>query len=73
MKPNKAVTFSFDLQPDDQIIPAGKQVGLMIFSSDRDYTLWPKAGTQLRVLLDDTALELPVVGGRSAYEAALAK
>ena len=73
LKPNKAVTFSFDLQPDDQIIPAGKQVGLMIFSSDRDYTLWPKAGTQLRVLLDDTALELPVVGGRSAYEAALAK
>jgi hypothetical protein len=27
----------------------------------------------LSVLLDDTALELPVVGGRSAYEAALEK
>jgi X-Pro dipeptidyl-peptidase len=73
LKPNKAVTVSFDLQPDDQVIPAGKQVGLMIFSSDRDYTLWPKAGTQLSVVLDDTALELPVVGGRSAYEAALEK
>ena len=39
-----STTLTFDLQPDDQIIPAGKRIGLMIFSSDRDFTLWPQAG-----------------------------
>ena len=53
---------TFDLQPDDQIIPAGKRIGLMIFSSDRDFTLWPKPGTELTIDLDHTSLRLPVVG-----------
>jgi len=54
---------TFDLQPDDQIIPKGKQIGLMIFSSDRDFTLWPAPGTELTVDLDSTSIALPVVGG----------
>jgi X-Pro dipeptidyl-peptidase len=54
---------TFDLQPDDQIIPAGKRIGLMIFSSDRDFTLWPSPGTELTIDLDRTSLRLPVVGG----------
>jgi X-Pro dipeptidyl-peptidase len=29
----------FDLQADDRVIPAGKRIGLMIFSSDRDFSL----------------------------------
>ncbi len=61
----------FDLQPDDQIIPAGKRLALMIFSSDRDFTLWPPAGTKLSVDLDGTSLELPIVGGQEAFERAV--
>jgi X-Pro dipeptidyl-peptidase len=61
---------TFDLQPDDQIIPAGKRVALMIFSSDRDFTLWPPAGTKLTVDLAATSLALPVVGGAAAFERA---
>jgi X-Pro dipeptidyl-peptidase len=61
--PGRFYTLTFDLQPDDQIIPAGKRIGLMIFSSDRDFTLWPKPGTELTVDLDDTSLRIPVVGG----------
>jgi X-Pro dipeptidyl-peptidase len=61
----------FDLQPDDQIIPAGKQIALMIFSSDRDFTLWPPPGTKLSVDLDATSLALPVVGGQAAFERAV--
>lgn len=60
----------FDLQPDDQVIPAGQQIGLMIFSSDRDFTLWPPAGTKLKVDLGATHLELPVVGGSESFKAA---
>ncbi len=43
----------------------------MIFSSDRDFTLWPEAGTELQIDLGKTALQIPVVGGRAAVEAAI--
>jgi X-Pro dipeptidyl-peptidase len=68
--PGEFVDVTFDLQPDDQIIPVGQQIGLMIFASDRDFTLWPKAGTELSVDLDGTELHLPVVGGTEAFRAA---
>jgi X-Pro dipeptidyl-peptidase len=63
LKPGKFYTMTFNLEPDDQIIPAGKQIGLMIFSSDREFTLWPEPGTKLTVDLDGTSITLPVVGG----------
>lgn len=59
---------SFELEPDDQIIPAGKQIGLMIFSSDREFTLWPAPGTRLTVDLDGTSVTIPVVGGAAAFK-----
>ena len=66
--PGRFVDVTFDLQPDDQVIPAGKRIGLMIFSSDRDFTLWPKPGTELTIDLDHTSLRLPVVGGAGAMQ-----
>ena len=67
----KFYRLTFELEPDDQIIPAGKRIGLMIFSSDRDFTLWPKPGTELTFDLDETSLRLPVVGGRNWFEEAV--
>ncbi len=67
LMPGKFYTVTFDLQPNDQIIPAGQQIGLMIFSSDREYTLWPHPGTELTIDLDDTSLTLPVVGGYDVF------
>jgi X-Pro dipeptidyl-peptidase len=63
----KDYTITFDLQPDDQIIKAGQQIGLMIFSSDQEYTLHPKPGTELMIHIGDTKLTLPVVGGKDAF------
>ena len=45
-------------------------IGVMIFSSGRDFTLWPKAGTQLTVDLDQTVIEMPVLGGGTAAKKA---
>jgi X-Pro dipeptidyl-peptidase len=70
LTPGEYVELSFTLQPDDQVIPAGQQLGLMIFSSDREFTLWPKAGTELSVDLAGTSLSLPVVGGKAALKRA---
>ena len=71
LKKGKFYEMTFSLQPDDQIIPAGQQIGLMIFSSDRDFTLWPKPGTELTVDLDGTSITIPVVGGISAVSKAI--
>ena len=59
---------TFDLQPDDQIIPAGQRIGLMIFSSDPEFTLQPERGTELTIDLDATSITLPVVGGAEGLE-----
>jgi X-Pro dipeptidyl-peptidase len=68
LKPGRFYDMTFDLEPDDQIIPAGKQIGLMIFSSDREFTLWPDPGTRLTIDLNGTSLTLPVVGGAGAIK-----
>jgi X-Pro dipeptidyl-peptidase len=70
LRPGQFVKLTFDLQPDDQVIPAGKRIALMILSSDRDFTLWPKAGTTLTVDLDSTQIIIPVVGGAKALKSA---
>ncbi|TVR69492.1 MAG: Xaa-Pro dipeptidyl-peptidase [Marinilabiliales bacterium] len=66
LEPGRFYDVTFDLEPDDQVIRAGQQIGLMIFSSDKDFTLWPDPGTEITVDLDGTTLRLPVVGGREA-------
>jgi X-Pro dipeptidyl-peptidase len=61
--PGRSYDVAFPLQPDDQVIPAGRRLALMIFSSDREFTLRPQPGTELTVDLARTSLRLPVVGG----------
>lgn len=69
--PGKFYEVSFDLQPDDQIIKKGQQIGLMIMSSDKEFTLHPEPGTELTVDLDGTMLTLPIVGGSQAFMSAV--
>jgi X-Pro dipeptidyl-peptidase len=69
LQKGKFYSVTFDLNPDDQVIKAGQQIGLMIFSSDKEFTLQPKPGTELTVKLDETSLVLPIVGGSEALNA----
>jgi X-Pro dipeptidyl-peptidase len=71
LKPGTFYSMTFDLQPDDQIIKKGQQIGLMIFSSDSQFTLHPKPGTQLTVDLNGTSIILPIVGGTNSFEKAV--
>ena len=70
LKPGEFYEMTFDLQPDDQIIKKGQQIGLMIFSSDNNYTLLPKPGTELTVNLAGTNITIPIVGGKNAFDKA---
>jgi X-Pro dipeptidyl-peptidase len=68
--PGQFVTLTFDLQPDDQMILPGQQLAVMVFSSDREFTLWPRAGTELTVDLDGSSFTIPIVGGEAAVRRA---
>lgn len=70
--PGRFYDVTFDLEPDDQIIPAGKQLGVMIMSSDAEFTLWPRPGTQLTVDLSRSSVTVPIVGGAAALTRAQA-
>lgn len=61
LAPGEFYDVEFELEPDDQIIPVGKRLALMIFGSDRDFTLWPEPGTEITVDLAGTTLEVPIV------------
>ena len=53
----------WDLQPDDYIWRAGHRIGLVVVSTDHDYTLRPRPGTRLTLNPSGSELQLPVVGG----------
>lgn len=71
LKKGRYYTLTFDLMPDDQIIRKGQQIGLMIFSSDSEFTILPEPGTELTVDLSKTKLVLPVVGGLEKLNTAI--
>ena len=71
LKKGQFYDLTFNLQPDDQIIKAGQQIGLVIFSSDKEFTIHPKPGTELTVDLDKTSITLPIVGGLDALKKAI--
>ncbi|WP_196807461.1 Xaa-Pro dipeptidyl-peptidase [Candidatus Solirubrobacter pratensis] len=68
--PGTFYTLEFDMQAKDAIVPAGRRLGLMVFSSDRQYTIRPAAGTQLTLDLAGSSITIPVVGGTSALATA---
>jgi X-Pro dipeptidyl-peptidase len=64
--PGKFYDVTFDLQPTDEFIPAGRQLALMIMSSDSEFTLAPPPGTELTVDLAGSSITIPVVGGKAS-------
>jgi X-Pro dipeptidyl-peptidase len=58
--------YRWTLQPKDYVFPAGHRIGVVVFSSDQEYTLLPLGGTRLTVQPGASRLTVPVVGGREA-------
>ena len=70
LTPGTYYDLTFDLEPNDQMIPAGKKLGVMIMSSDKEFTLAPRPGTQLSVDLARSSFAIPIVGGVAALNRA---
>jgi X-Pro dipeptidyl-peptidase len=60
IREGREYSFRWDLQPDDHVFAAGHRIGLVVVSTDFDYTLRPLPGTQLTLDPGDSELELPV-------------
>jgi X-Pro dipeptidyl-peptidase len=54
--------FTWPLEPDDYVFPAGHRIGLVIVSTDMHFTLRPLPGTQLTVNPGRSSVSLPLVG-----------
>ncbi|MEM9826163.1 MAG: Xaa-Pro dipeptidyl-peptidase [Planctomycetota bacterium] len=67
LQAGQTYSFEFDLQPDDQILPAGQRIALMVYGSDKNFTVLPDPGTELTLHLSKCELTVPIVGGADAY------
>jgi hypothetical protein len=65
--PGTFYRLSVDLMPKDSIVKAGNRLGLMVMSSDHDYTIRPAPGTQVTVDPAATTMTLPIVGGAATF------
>ena len=69
--PGKSYKLTFDFQPKDSVLAAGRRLGVMILSSDRDHSIRPAPGTELTLDLKESKLRLPIVGGPSVFTNAI--
>jgi X-Pro dipeptidyl-peptidase len=58
------------MQPHDYVFPAGHQVGVVLLSSDHDYTIRPAPGAPLHLDTTKSTVTLPIVGGGDAFTSA---
>ena len=61
VRPGREYSLRFDLQPDDYVFAAGHRIGLVVVSTDHDYTLRPTPGTELTLRPASSVLTLPLV------------
>jgi X-Pro dipeptidyl-peptidase len=66
LRQDKLYRFDWDLQPDDYVFKAGHRIGLVVVSTDHDYTIRPAPGTRLSLSPSRSSISLPVVGGQGA-------
>lgn len=53
LAPGKAYQMSFNLEPKQYVIAEGSKIGILIASTDYEYTLRPSEGTEIQVNLGD--------------------
>ncbi|PZG44610.1 Xaa-Pro dipeptidase [Spongiactinospora gelatinilytica] len=62
VRPGRAHDFRWDFQAQDHIFKAGHRIGVVLLSTDRDYTLRYPAGTRVTVWPGKSTVTLPVTG-----------
>lgn len=72
--PGTPYKIEFNLQPDDYVFESGHRIGIVVLSSDHNFTKRPPEGTGGTVISLDakkSSVQMPVVGGSAALAEAL--
>ena len=70
IQPGTPYRIDFDMQPDDYLFQPGSKVGVVLLSSDYEYTLRPDPGTELTLDTSKSQVLLPIVGGSDSFPGA---
>ncbi|WP_406692174.1 Xaa-Pro dipeptidyl-peptidase [Saccharopolyspora sp. ID03-671] len=62
IEPGRQYAITVRMQPDDYVFAPGHRLGVVVLSSDHDFTLRPRPGAGLALDLARTQVSLPVVG-----------
>jgi len=60
------VRVEFPLQATDHVFDAGSRIGVVLYGSDRAYTLHVPGNRDVTITLGESSVGLPIVGGESA-------
>ncbi len=69
--PGDEYSVGLSMEPHDYVLASGHQLGVVVLSSDNEFTLLPKPGPGFAVNLGETRIAFPVVGGQAAFDAAI--
>ncbi|GII31585.1 Xaa-Pro dipeptidyl-peptidase [Planotetraspora mira] len=67
IKPGTEYRLDFDMQPHDYVFAAGHQVGIVLLSSDYEYTIRPTPGATLHLDTEKSTVKLPLVGAAGQF------
>ncbi|MGI5169361.1 Xaa-Pro dipeptidyl-peptidase [Spirillospora sp. CA-253888] len=71
IRPGKAYDFAWDFEPTDYVVKPGHRLGVIVLSTDYDFTLRYPAGTEVTVAPGTSRVLLPLArGGREALQEA---
>lgn len=62
LEPNKPYTFSWDMEANEYNFEKGHQIGLVIISSDNEFTKRPDSGTEINIYPGQSEILLPLSG-----------
>jgi X-Pro dipeptidyl-peptidase len=66
IEPHEDYRIAFDLQPVDTALQPGDRLGVLIYSSDFDFTKRPPSTPAIELTTPRSSVSLPIVGGREA-------
>ena len=65
------VRVEFPLQATDHVFESGSRLGVVVYASDKAFTLHTPGNREVTLSLGDSSVGLPVVGGESAVDEAV--
>ena len=71
VEPGEQYRVSFPIESTEYVFEPDHQLGIMIYSSDREFTKRPPSSPEVTLSLEEGYIEVPVVGGRSAFRSAI--